>query len=225
MQLLCLIRPFKVPVPNVKSLTSQLNFLESMSRGADQPSRFPPLPCRFSNMQHVADTHHRLMIGFDMFNKLQFNLTENQKTRCLRWFKACRMSFLFQSGIWPRYRKKITGRPKKRTAKIRDAEGGLAMGLEKWSTEKPLKNDRAMKDFKDIWDELNHRGLNQSDSMIILLTLLVGQHIHQISTAMIQSQNLWMVSFQDTGPWTYKVKCNFQMLLSKTNISAHIIGK
>ena len=42
---------------------------------------------------------------------------------------------------------------------------------------------------------------------------------------MIQSQNLWMVSFQDTGPWTYKVKCNFQILLSKTNISEHIIGK
>ena len=113
-------------------------FLESMSRGADQPSRFPPLPCRFSNMQHVADTHHRLMIGFDMFNKLQFNLTENQKTLAgSRWFKACRMSFLFQSRIWPRYRKKSTGDQKKGRQKIRDAEVGLAMGLE---TEGPLKN-------------------------------------------------------------------------------------
>lgn len=157
-------------------------FLESMSRGADQPSRFPPLPCRFSNMQHVADTHHRLMIGFDMFNKLQFNLTENQKTLAgSRWFKACRMSFLFQSRIWPRYRKKSPGDQKKDGKKSEMQKLASRWDWKRKVHWKTIEVRRALKDFKDIWDELNHRGLNQSDSMIIesfFDDLLVGQQIH-----------------------------------------------
>lgn len=98
---------------------------------ANQPSRFPPLPCRFSNMQHVADTHHRLMIGFDIFNKLQFNLAENQKTLA-GGGSACRMSFLEVSNV-ARY-EKISGDKKKGRQKS-EKEVGLAVRLEKMSTE------------------------------------------------------------------------------------------